>query len=208
LKRGILAITAIILTIVLTSCGVNGKHTYAKIYDKYSKDLTSFSAVARVTVASNLTVKEYKVEQLYRRPDKFKVEVLSPETSKGAKYIFADGKLRFVPPAGVSSVVSELGNYVPSDKSYMFVPDFFDGYVKSEAENYTVVRDVGGRQTVLDAVMKNDNIYRFSQKLWVDNKTLLPSKLETYDINGKPTLTVVFEDFKWNEKLDDEIFKN
>ena len=59
----------------------------------------------------------------------------------------------------------------------------------------------------MEAVIPEGGKYLATEKLWVSNKTLEPNKLIVYDIEGKERIIVKYEQFKYNIKLEDRIFR-
>ena len=203
LKRSILAI-AMILMMILTSCGESViKHdVYTEIYERYTK-LESYTAEATVKVVSNLTENEYRIRQYYQSPNKYRIDVLDADGTESVTYIFSDGTV-YMRHQSVDPEIME--NYIPNDKNYMFIPDFFEGYYKSQSTSVTASSSLGSEQVCLNSTLSGSNSFRFSQSLWMDKKTMLPLKLVTYDVNNEPVVTVEFTDFKLDEKIEDSEF--
>lgn len=205
MKRGIMAVLAVILMMSVVGCGTKytSHDVYSEIYERYN-NMKSYMAEAEITVVSNSTSKQYTVRQYYTNDGKYKMEILQPQNIAGTNYVFSGGNVYLNSSFGARTVLEQ---YIPGDKDYLFIPDFFAQYYKGEENTVTSVSDLSGAQTKLTSLLSGSNRYRFEQSLWVDNKTLLPSRLETYDINGDMTLCVVFTDFKYNEKLDASVFE-
>ncbi len=196
--------TVIILTITLSGCTTDklNHDIYSRIYQRYS-DIKSYTAVIDVTVYSNVKEGKYTLKQYYKAPGSYRVDVLRPENMTGSGCMFyEDGLYLYSNGNG-----EKLDGYIPSDKNYMFLVDFFENYYKGEETAAAVTKDISGEQTVLTSMAAGENEYRFCQKLWIDNKTCLPAKLETFDINNKPVISVVFTEFELNPKINDDVFK-
>jgi len=196
------------LMITLISCGRN-EDIHTRIYRKYS-NIDSFSAVVEVTVNTDRTENVYQMRQYYIAPDMFREDVLSPENLEGMTYIFSGGTMLIIPPNDGESVLFED---IPKNRSYTFLPDFFGRYFEIGTEAVPVSAEPTGETaqvdetvTVLEVQLDGDNIYRATQKLWIDNKTLMPIRLETYDADGDPLVVVLFTEFNLNDNIDDEIF--
>lgn len=203
MKKGIIAV-AVILMMTLTSCGASLNHdVYTEIYNRYNA-MKSFTATATVEVTGNKGNAVYKIKQYYTAPDKYRLDILEPEASAGTTYIFDGGNVYLKSDKGGSAT---LENYIPSEKDYMFVPQFFEDYYKSEDSFAEASKDLSGEQTKLNSVTDSGNVSRFSQSIWIDNKTFVPSRLATYDINGGEVIVVDFEEFTLNDKIDDTVYQ-
>ena len=206
MKKASAVVITLILMLSLTSCrgGSVSHDNYKKIYDVYS-NIESFTAEAEITVKSNLTENTYSVKQYYLAPDNYKMEILSPANLSGTGYSFCDGRINMQSSYGE---VFSLEDYVPEDKSYVFINDFFEGYYKSEdAFVETGKTSLNDECTVLKNVLSEGNPYRYSQCMWISNRDFTPRKLVTYDMDNNEVLTVIYKKFSINENLKKDIFK-
>jgi len=206
LKKVSAALLALILMITMTSCkGGDVSHdNYKKIYDMYS-NIKSFTAEADITVKSNLTENTYTVKQYYLAPDNYKMEIVAPKNLSGTGYSFCDGRINMQSNYGE---VFSLEDYVPEDRNYVFINDFFEGYYKSEDTFVeTGKTSLSDECTVLKNVLSESNPYRYSQCMWISNESYAPQKLVTYDMDNNEVLTVDFKNFTINEEIKKDIFK-
>ena len=201
-----LAVTfaAFVLMITLSACTGRVKHdSYKEIYNRYS-DIKSYIAEAEITVKSNLTTNTYLVKQYFLAPDNYKTEITAPDNMAGTGYSFCDGEVRLNSSGGE---VFSISDYVPEDRNYVFINDFFANYYKSED---TFVETSGGIKndcTVLKNVLSEGNPYRHSQTVKINNSSLLPEKLVTYDMDNNEVLSVEYKSFTFDTELEKEIFK-
>lgn len=206
MKKVSAALLALILMITMTSCkGGDVSHdNYKKIYDMYS-NIKSFTAEADITVKSNLTENTYTVKQYYLAPDNYKMEIVAPKNLSGTGYSFCDGRINMQSNYGE---VFSLEDYVPEDRNYVFINDFFEGYYKSEDTFVeTGKTSLSDECTVLKNVLSESNPYRYSQCMWISNESYAPQKLVTYDMDNNEVLTVDFKNFTINEEIKKDIFK-
>ncbi|MDK2800136.1 MAG: hypothetical protein PWP27_1944 [Clostridiales bacterium] len=191
--------------ITLGSCGPKDKSTdmYSRIYEKY-KDIKSYQCEMTMTITSNKTTKQYKLKQYYKSPDKYKMKIIEPKELQGLITIYSNNTVTTIQPE-IQGKFSLL-NFNPIGESYIFLPDFFEAYFKSEQTSVTTMGNKESRYTVLKADIPGSNIYRFSQSLWINNTTFLPSKMEVYDIKKKPVISIIFDLIEFNVQLEDKIF--
>jgi len=139
----------------------------------------------------------------------FREDVLAPENLAGMTYIFTGGTMLIIPPNEGESIQFEN---IPENRSYTFLPEFFRRYFDSKVTTVAVTTETTDEtpanetETILEVTLDGGNAYRAAQKLWIDNETLQPLRLETHDANGTPLVTVIFTEFNLNERVDDEIF--
>ena len=204
MKKTFAVFIAFVLMITLSACGRKIKHdSYKNIYERYN-NISSYVADAELTVKSNLTTNTYGIRQYYLSPNYYKTEITSPESLKGTGYSFYNGKV--VMYSGDGNVFS-LYDYIPEDRSYIFINDFFEAYYKSEDAFVETTDSLTNDYTVLKNILTDDNPMRHSQKVWINNKDFTPEKLITYDMDNNEIMSVRFKTFKLNESIEKDLFK-
>ena len=199
MKRGISITWAIMLMLTLACC--KPQDVNKEIYKRYH-DMKSYTAVVRVAVTGNKGVQEYAIRQDYLAPDCYRTEVLEPENMKGTVTVFHGEKMSFQ-SAGADAAT--LQRSISREKDYLFLPDFLAEYFAAEdTADHTASAD--GNQTMLNAAVRGSREERFTQNLWVDNKTLKPVRLSTFDVDGSEILRVEYESFEWNPQLEEQSF--
>ena len=203
---GVVTISAIVFTISLAACSFGGNEDiHARIYRKYS-EIQSFSAVLEVTVTTEKTENTYTVKQYYAAPDKFREDILSPETIAGMTYIFANGTISIFPPVDCDGISMEIDQ---TNRNYTFIPEFFERYFNSDYAIIAVSVDdsTDDITTVLEVILDGNNFYRASQKLWICNQTAQPLKLKTFNSNGDVLISAIFIEFNLNDRIDGDLFE-
>ena len=61
--------------------------------------------------------------------------------------------------------------------------------------------------TVIEAVIPGGNKYTATEKLWMDNETIIPVKLVLYDSEGKERYTLEFESFEYDVQFENGTFE-
>ncbi|MBE7023560.1 MAG: hypothetical protein E7412_03740 [Ruminococcaceae bacterium] len=203
MKKCIAVLTAVVLMISSFGCRSGSHDVYEEIYKRYN-NLESFSAVAEVMVKSDKGENVYKVNEFYKAPDYAYLEITEPDILKGSGFSAANGEYRLVSGFGHSEKVEKE---LLSQHGVLFINDFFEAYFKSEETAVKASSDSGSPVTVMECYLNGKNRNRFIQTVHIDNKTLLPIKMETLDVDKKPVVTVMFREFQRNCEIDEEIFK-
>ncbi|MBE7011184.1 MAG: hypothetical protein E7415_00755 [Ruminococcaceae bacterium] len=197
MKKGIIVLT-VILMMTLISCGKNNHSDYSEIYESFS-NIENYCAVVDVTVSGDEKASEYRARQYYVAPDLYRLDFIS-EGMEDISCVLNGEKLHFKGPDGK---VTEFEKYIPEEKYYIFITDFMERYVKSEtAKSYR-----RGNKTVLELEESGENPQRASMKLYINNRTRLPDKLQTFNEKGEKVMEAEFSDFKMNTKIDKKIFE-
>lgn len=203
MKKCIAVLTVFVLAISSCGCQSHSHDVYEEIYKRYN-NLESFSATAEVLVKNDKGENTYKVKELYEAPDRVFLEITEPDILKGSGLWTSNGEVRLVSGFGHSEGV---GNDLVTRRGVLFVSDFFEAYFKSEETSVKASSADGSPVTVLECYLNGKNRNRFMQKVYIDNKTFLPLKMETLDVDKKPVVTVTFQDFQRNCDIDEEVFK-
>lgn len=204
MKKCITAILGVILMISLAGCGAVGHHdVHKEIYKRYYSP-KSYYAEAELTITNDRSRNVYHVRQFYLAPDKYSVVVDSPENVAGSGYVFKDGTVLLKSGFGKNEKLP----CTPDGRSSSCLADFFAEYYKSEEASVSVSGGVVNEpETVMSCQLSGKKTNMFSQKLWINNETFLPVKLETYDADNNAVVTVTYNEFKLNCDLDDSFFE-
>ena len=197
MRKSISVILIAILMISLAGC----KKNINKEIDKIYKDIESYSAVVRVTVAGNKGAEQYEVSQSYKG-GRYRTEVTKPERMKGTLSVISGDEM-WLRSAGEPAIYMEKG-FSDEQKDYMFIKDFLDEYYSQESLP-VLVPDEEGR-IMLNLPERGNNEKRFKQSLWIDEKTRIPVCLATYDKNGDEVIRVEYISFVPDAEIEDSVF--
>lgn len=175
---------------------------YEKIHKTYSK-MESFSADLDLTVFSNKTENRYFVAQKYSAPDKFFTRVTDTDATFSVTTI-TNGKVTKTFADG-----SEYSLTIPSEDygSLLFVNNFFRAYYLSQQTSISVDASLTkSDKTVLDVEIPDNDLCIRNVSLSIDNKTLAPHSMTGYGEDESKLFVARFDNFKFNDKIDDTIF--
>lgn len=205
MKKCIAVIVTGILMISFAACGAaRGHDAYKEIYKRYNH-MESYYAEAEITSRNDRSENVYHVRQFYKAPDMYSMVVDGPENVAGSGYVLKNGEVKIKSGFGKNEI---LGTYSHNERSSSCIADFFAEYYKSEETMVAVSGGVDGNATtMMNCQLSGKNVNLFRQSLWIDNKTFLPIRLETYDVNNNVVVTVKYNEFKLNCDLDDAFFE-
>ena len=205
MKKCITAIVGVILMISLFGCGTKDGHDiYKEIYKRYNS-MESYYAEAEVICKNDRSENVAHIRQFYMAPDKYSMVVDSPEEIAGSGYVF-NGKTILVKSGFGKTEVMDF--CLPDERSALCITDFFAEYYKSEETAIATASGLkNGDVTILECIVSGRKPTMFRQKLWIDNNTYLPVKLETYDVNNNVVVTIKYNEFKRNCDIDKTLFK-
>ena len=163
------------------------QYTKEEIYESFQDkilNISSYECIAEVCVSGNKTPTNYSFKHTYKKPDSYKVEVLSPESVKGKVIEFNSNKLTINNPNVEDKIVFE--DY---QNKFLFIGNFIANYSYDSA-----IIDEDDKFLKITKDMPND--YFNKQILYVNKKTKLPQKMQIIDINGNTRFDIIYKDFK------------
>lgn len=163
------------------------QYTKEEIYESFQDkilNISSYECIAEVCVSGNKTPTNYSFKHTYKKPDSYKVEVLSPESVKGKVIEFNSNKLTINNPNVEDKIVFE--DY---QNKFLFIGNFIANYSYDSA-----IIDEDDKFLIITKDMPND--YFNKQILYVNKKTKLPQKMQIIDINGNTRFDIIYKDFK------------
>ena len=92
-------------------------------------------------------------------------------------------------------------------RNELFLGQFLKNYLQSEGVSVETAAIDESRCTVLEAVIPENGSQLASEKLWVDNESLLPVRLSLYDAHGKECLRLDYTTFTYNPHFDENLFR-
>ena len=196
LKKSIIALVIILMT-MLVSCGKNSHGDYSKIYERYSH-IESYSAQIKVTAFTDGEKTVYTANQSYLAPKMYRLDYTS-DIMKGISCVLNGGRLYY---RDAEENMTEFKGYIPHEKYYIFINDFFERYCKTEDAK----SQQKGNYTVLTLKENNDNPHRAYMQVFID-KNSIPKKLLTYNEKGEIAIEVEFLKFNMDEKLSKKDFE-
>lgn len=166
--------------------------------------MENYACMATVEHISSKSTKTYEMKQYYKKTGEYRLEMLAPESIKGIITIY-DGKTIWqYNPRVKGEIKKDIESSIYVDE--MLLGAFISNYLKSEETSVATSKFDASKCTILEAVVPGDHKYLATEKLWVDNETLMPKQLIVYDKQGEERVKVTYGEFKYNAKLEDKIF--
>lgn len=193
-----------IISLVLQGCVGSEGDDYSKVH-KMLAELETYTTTAEIIVRGNKMVGSYMVKQYFKYPDRYRLEVISPEDKKGKVTLYDGSKVWIHNPQIDQTYVME--NFKEVEETGMFPGHFAKNLFSSEEAEYIIKEEGNTKYVVIKVEMPGGNNYRKYQILYIDRESLIPVKMEVLDGQGNVTVTVYYRDFKYNEKIDDRLFR-
>ncbi|MEG1284376.1 MAG: germination lipoprotein GerS [Romboutsia sp.] len=158
-------------------------------FQKYISNIKEYSCVAEVEAKGNKSSQIYVMKHDYKKPNYYKLEIVSPKNLKGKSMEYKDNKIIIQNPE-IKDIV-ELPNE-DKNNQYLFIGDF----IKNCLQNEEIKIDMTKEELTLETQIPGDNKYFSKQVLYVNTKTRIPMKMEILDTENNIRFNVKYTDFK------------
>ncbi|MFT9497305.1 LolA family protein [Anaerosolibacter sp.] len=192
------------MVVILFGCGPKTDEDLFYDVQKMMSRIDSYACVAEITVKGNLTPETYIFKQWFRKPNKFKLELIEPESLNGKITIYDGRKASIIHPQ--INQVWFMESFQHTDEQNMFLGYFLQNYL--ESEDVEIHREVKGGETflVVDTEIPGNHVYFHRQRLWVNIEKMEPELLQVFDGNDGMRIEVRYFNFQYNPKLEDHLF--
>lgn len=200
------AILLLFISFIMLFSGCKEKivSDYDKVHDKII-NMDSYFCEADVKYISSKSENTFTIKQYCKMSGEYRIETISPEEVNGCIILF-DGNMIWQYNKKIDSKISVNTPDKP-ERSEILLSSFVKNYVNSQDVAVETANIDAERATVLEAKIPGNFKYCSSEKLWVDNKTLMPLQLIIYDTDGKERIIVTYKNFEFNPKIEDDLFK-
>ncbi len=163
-------------------------------------NISSYEATIEVQVYSNKNTSKYVLRQKYYKPNILKQEVIEPENIRGLTTTFDGTNLTIENKALNLKKLYENYNYMTGN--YLSLVGFIDEYKKAE----NVKEEVVANERIIEIELSgSNNRYEKFRKLYIDEKSNLPTKMEILDVNQNISVYILYKEIKINKTSKDEV---
>ncbi len=199
----------LVLILTLTSCNklgtqkIDKEQAHRDAHEKYM-NLSSYKGTAHVTYISNGKEMTFLTNQVANTQGQYRIELIEPENVAGSTTV-SDGKTIYQFNERVSKDVY-ISNTESLERVEILLTSFLKNYKQSDSVSVVSNFDEG-LYTVLEANISGDHPLISSEKLWINNETLLPEKLVIFDKNNLESIKIEYVEFEYNPTIDNSIFQ-
>ncbi len=190
MKRFIAILSLFLLMINFSACEkkkTGNGDIYSEIHTRYYS-IKSYSADCTVTAYTTGGENTYECSVDY------------DSSAPGYKIVSDDLTVSLTPDKTIITKGDNTIESVPSDADmYIFVNTFFESYYEAEDTTISVSENADSKQTLLECSLINPTDFASSMKLWIDNDSVLPQKMQVFNKNNEMTSEIIFNSFKFNQ---------
>ncbi|RKD30069.1 LolA family protein [Thermohalobacter berrensis] len=165
--------------------------------------LETYSCTATVKIKGE-DIRIYKAKHKFKRPNKYVIEIIEPEESKGHITICNGKQVWFYHPKIEKSIL--IRDLKASPKENMFIGYFLKNLFTNEYISLESEKIGDSEYLIITTEMPGNSKYGKFEKLWVNKKNFNPFKLVILNENKEITTEVIYTDYKSNIKLPDKVF--
>lgn len=191
----------LIISLILSITGVLwGCHNPAvgmnqtKSVEKMLQDLRNYEADLSITFTKNKDKSNIKINQIYDVGGKYQMTIKEPERLKGYTTTCDGQKLSEYNPITKKSMQVDASPV----KNQLLFGTFVHNYLNNESIKLVEEQLDGKAVYTLSVPIPGGFKYMASEKVWFDQKTTYPIKMEIYDTEGQLTIYIEFIDFRYN----------
>lgn len=197
------------MIIVLTGCAedLSEKTNEDLFYDVQKKlnKMDSYSCEVEITSMGNKEPQEYVIRQWFKKPNKYKLKILSPQNLKG-KITISDGKKAWIYHPAIRQVWQMQGFSYSQEKN-MFLGYFLKNCLNSENATIESKKVEGQVFLIIETEIPGGHIYYNKERLWINAEDMKPKLLEVFDTKGDVRIKVKYNKFEYNTKFTKGFFK-
>lgn len=193
----LLLIFLLILLQVVYKTNKNGNNICKSNDDliEYILNITSYEAKLEVTINSNKITNKYELEQYFMKPNYSKQIVKEPKNIENLEIIYNENGLEV--RNGNLSLSKIYQNYNYLNNNVLWLNFFIENYKKE----YSI--EENNEEIILQT---NINNYACKEKLYINKKTSLPTKIEVLDNSNNTKVYIQYKEIKLNNIKEKNIF--
>lgn len=192
-KQWTILITTILCVLIAFVGCQRRESTKEEVYGEFQKKISkieAYTCTAEIEAKGNKGTQNYIMIHDYKKPDYYKVEMVSPEHLKGKTMEYTGNKIIIKNPEANDEV--ELPN-IGKNSQYLFIGDFIKNYLQNEELDIKL----SGDNLILETQIPGENKYFTKQILYINTKTKNPVKMEILDDEGNVRFNVNYKEFEY-----------
>jgi outer membrane lipoprotein-sorting protein len=198
-------ICMLIVCVIFTACGAINREKSFEEASKRLLKLEDYTCDVTMRVTNNRSTMEYKLKHFYKKPDKYRVEVLAPWELQGQVTIYNGSSSYIYHPRINQYLITE--NFSHSVEYNSFIGSFMEHIRKTDKIKISNEKYGEKECIVVEFEIPEQNRYMHIEKLWIDAVDIVPLRAEIYGSDGRINVEIYYYNFVYNPGLDDGDFE-
>lgn len=192
-QRIVLFALVLCISIVFYGCQSNNVQENSDS-ETLLRNMKTYEVTATVTFLEDTQANIIKMKQKLDVNGAYTMVIESPEHLKGYKVSYANNEVIEYNPVTQTSYKGK----VLAARNEILLGSFVAHYLADSNAKKEVVTLDQKKMTCFEATIPGDYKYMKSEKLWFDEATKSPVKMEIIGVNGQTSISIQFEEFKYN----------
>lgn len=194
----------IVFILLIVGCAPKTEEDLLYEAQKKLNKMESYSCQVEITVKGNKKPEKYTMKQWFKKPNKYRLEVIQPKDLQG-KITIGNGKNAWIYHPGIKQVwMTE--EFLNSKEQNMFLGYFLRNSLNSEEVQGNIETLEQKEYITIDTEIPGNHVYYHKERLWINLKHAEPYLLEVFDIKGEKRIEVKYSNFQYNPKIEEEMF--
>jgi len=195
---------SIIIIVFLIITGCSASIPSAEKILKKMETAESYSCEAKMAVKNNKSIFYYNLKQYYKQQGKFRVEFYDDYGKLKQTMIYNNGQCAIY-HANIDKPF-KTQNFADTKEHNSFISAFLTSYRNDPEAKWIKEKIDEEEYYVFQCRVENENRYFRRALLFVNIKNAQPKFLHIFDKDDSKIMEVKYNNFKYNDSLDDSLF--
>lgn len=199
-----IAALALLMTVVLAGCGGKNADSIVKDLDQVVSKMESYQGSGKMTLHTGQQPQTYKVEVWYQKPDYYRIS-LTNEKRDITQIVLRNSEGVFVLTPQLNKSYRFQSDWPKNQGQVYLYQTLIQSIVMDNSRQFTEDKD--NDAYVFDVMAANYQNGSFArQKIWLDQETYKPQRVEVTDTSAHTMVEVTFDKFEFGKKFDSSAF--
>lgn len=194
----------ICIVLLITGCSPKSEEELFYESQRMLNKIESYQCDVEITSIGNKGQQKYMMRQWFKKPDKYRLEVMYPDNLKGKITIFDGKKAWMYHPAIEQTWI--MDGFFNSQEQNLFLGYFIENYVNSETAQIQRKKIDNAEYLVIVTEIPGNHAYFSKEWLWMDIETKKPILLQIFDRQDDLRIEVKYTEFEYNPEIEDDLF--
>ena len=195
----------LLLSLSLAACRPPNEEDLRARMGREIGKVESYHAVMEMRIAGMESVERYQAEQWHVAPDHYRVDVGLPH-GMGQRFI-TDGAVTIIYEEELEEWFQVDNTSEHNPRPPFLLTSYWENFLDSRQITLLGSEKMERRTYYrLEVVPRDANDFREKEIFWLDSKTLMPIRIETYDSQGDLRAELLFKEIVLNPKIEMDIF--
>jgi len=195
------AAVVLCVTLILAGCGAKSAESVVKDLDGVLGGLKSYQGKGTMTLHTGQQPLQYQVEVWYKKPSYYRV-ALTNATKDITQIVLRNDEGVFVLTPKLKKSFRFQSDWPQNQGQVYLYQTLVQSILLDNSRQFAIDKE----SYVFDVMANYQNGSLARQKIWLDQKTYAPQRVEVSDANANVMVEVTFDQFRFDVAFDDKAF--